>query len=266
MNVSNSTLEQLFKPMGEYNPTTNDVMEKIAKALIPVGIALLGILFMIEISSTMKKFKMEDGGLGVEVWADLAMKYFVAFVLIMTSGYIVDGMVWFGIQIAKWINSILSIAGMSDAIPQMSKVSWWAKPIVFLFEVFAYIAVFLSGEIAKILIFLRGVQLYIVKAMAPILIAFFVNEELRSIAVGYLKQIMALVLQGALLVLIIGLIPVLTANDYLSFGSFDGGIWQNAGTLIVNVMTYIALILKYIAIIILLIGSQGMAKRFVGAM
>lgn len=266
MNVPDSTLNQLYKTLGEYNPTTNEVMEKISKALIPLGIALLGLLFMIEMGNTTKKFKLDDGGLGTEVLVDLAAKYVVAFLLIMSSGYIVDGIVWFGIQIAKWINSIISVTGTSDVIPQMGKVSWWAKPIVFLFQIFAYIALLVSGWIANILIFLRGIQLYIVKAMAPILIAFFVNDELRSIAIGFLKQIMALVLQGALLVLIIGLIPVLTANDYLSFGSFDGSFWSNAGTLIVNIMTYVQLILKYIAIIIILIGSQGMAKRFVGAM
>lgn len=266
MNVPKSTLDQLFQSLGEYNPTTNEIMEKIAKVLIPLGIAILGILFMVELSNTTKKFKTEEDRLGVEVLADLAMKYIVAFILIMMSGYIVDGIVWFGIQIAKWINSIVTIAGTSDAIPQMGKVSWWAKPIVFLFQIFAYIALWLSGVIANILIFLRGIQLYIVKAMAPILIAFFVNDELRSIAVGYIKQIMALVLQGALLVLIIGLIPILTANDYLSFASFEGGVWSSAGALVINIMIYISLILKYVAIIIILIGSQGMAKRFMGAM
>ncbi|GGD03362.1 type III secretion system protein PrgH [Enterococcus wangshanyuanii] len=266
MNIPESTLNQLFQSLGEYNPTTNEVMGKIAKVLIPLGLAILGILFMVEMTSVTKKFKMEDGGLGVEVLTDLAMKYIIAFVLIMSSGYIVDGIVWFGIQAAKWINSVVTITGTSDAIPQMGKVSWWAKPLVLLFQVFAYIALFLSSFITNILIFLRGIQLYIVKAMAPILIAFFVNDELRSIAVGYIKQIMALVLQGALLVLIVGLIPILMANDYLSFASFEGGVWDNAGALMINIMIYVVLIFKYVAIIIILIGSQGMAKRFMGAM
>jgi len=39
-----------------------------------------------------------------------------------------------------------------------------------------------------------------------------------------------------------------------------------AGTIIINVMTYFNLILKYVAVIILLVGSQGFAKRLVGAM
>ncbi|WP_197724945.1 hypothetical protein [Enterococcus faecium] len=122
-----------------------------------------------------------------------------------------------------------------------------------------------ASVITNILVFLRSVQLYIVKAVAPILIAFFVSEEMKSTAVGFLKQVMAFALQGALLILLIGLIPVLTTNDFLSI-SFSGGFWDKAGEVIQCIMTYIALILKYIAIIILLIGSQNMAKRFVGAM
>ncbi|MDT2115042.1 type IV secretion system protein, partial [Enterococcus faecalis] len=182
------------------------------------------------------------------------------------SGYIIDGIVWFTIQAAKWINSIVTATGTSEAIPQVGKVSWWAKPIVGLFEVFAYLALWLSSVITKILIFLRGVQLYMIKALAPLFVAFFVHDELRSIAMGYMKQIMAYALQGALLVLLMGLIPILTANDYLSFASFDGGIWANASAFVLNIMTYCALILKYVAVIILLVGSQGFAKRLVGAM
>ena len=108
--------------------------------------------------------------------------------------------------------------------------------------------------------------MYMIKALAPLFVAFFVHDELRSIAMGYMKQIMAYALQGALLVLLMGLIPILTANDYLSFASFDGGIWANASGFVLNIMTYCALILKYVAVIILLVGSQGFAKRLVGAM
>ncbi|MCD5208455.1 type III secretion system protein PrgH, partial [Enterococcus faecalis] len=120
--------------------------------------------------------------------------------------------------------------------------------------------------IANILIFLRGIQLYMIKALAPLFVAFFVHDELRSIAMGYMKQIMAYALQGVLLVLLLGLIPILTANDYLSFESLEGGILAGAGAIIINVMTYFNLILKYVAVIILLVGSQGFAKRLVGAM
>ncbi|WP_410500898.1 hypothetical protein [Enterococcus faecalis] len=134
------------------------------------------------------------------------------------------------------------------------------------FQIFAYIALVLSSIIANILIFLRGIQLYMIKALAPLFVAFFVHDELRSIAMGYMKQIMAYALQGVLLVLLLGLIPILTANDYLSFESLEGGILAGAGAIIINVMTYFNLILKYVAVIILLVGSQGFAKRLVGAM
>ncbi|WP_447382756.1 type IV secretion system protein [Enterococcus faecalis] len=137
---------------------------------------------------------------------------------------------------------------------------------IFFFQIFAYIALVLSSIIANILIFLRGIQLYMIKALAPLFVAFFVHDELRSIAMGYMKQIMAYALQGVLLVLLLGLIPILTANDYLSFESLEGGILAGAGAIIINVMTYFNLILKYVAVIILLVGSQGFAKRLVGAM
>jgi hypothetical protein len=260
MNIPESTLNQLFKGLGEYNPTTNEIMEKIAKVLQPLGIAILAILFLIELSDQAKKFNRDDGGMTIEVLANIGLKYLIGVVVILGSGYIIDGIVWFGVQAAKWTNSVMSASGTDEVIPGMGKADWWAKPIIFLFQVFTYIALWVSEFAANILIFLRGVQLYIVKAVLPMIVAFFVSEELRSIAVGIIKYIMGLVLQGVLLVIIIGLIPVLMQNDLLQMTASGGG------SLIENVMTYVALICKYVAIIILIVGSQGMAKRFMGAM
>lgn len=262
MNIPESTLNQLFKGLQEYNPTTNDIMNKIAIVLQPLGIAIVGILFMIELTNYSKKFDKEDGGLTVEVLANIGVKYLIAFVLIMGSSYMMDAILWIGVQASKWINSIITIEAAKDVIPAMAKTPFWARPLVFLFEIFANVALWLSEVITNILIFLRSIQLYIVKAIAPILIAFFVHDELRSIAVGYFKYVMALALQGALLVLIIGLIPILTKNDILSLAPSGEGV----GAIMMNIMTYIALIFKYIAIIIVLISSQNMAKRFMGAM
>lgn len=266
MNIPEGTLDQLFMNLGDYNPVTNEAMEKIAIALQAVGIAIVSILFLVELNSYVKKFDSDSGGLTTEVYLHLAIKYLIAYALIMTSSQLVDAIVWFGIQIGQIINSVVEVTGIDDAIPPLSKMKMWERVIAFFFRIFAYIALLFSGWIANILIFLRGIELYIIKAVAPILVAFYVHDELRSITVGFIKYVMAVVLQGALLVLIIGLIPIITSNDYLAFGSLDGNLVENAGTAIVNIIDYVALILKYIVVIILLIGSQRKAKQFMGAM
>jgi hypothetical protein len=265
MNIPDGTLDQLFKGMKGYNPTTYEIIGTITKALEPIGLAILGLLFMLEISGTYKRFAQEDGTIPIELLGTIALKYAVASALILGSGTIINFMLWVGIQGMKWVNSLIDIAATSDAIPQMGDVDWWAKPIVFLFEIFAYGAMAIAGWITNVLIFLRMIQFYIAKAIAPIFIAFFVSEELRSIAVGFFKHVGALVLQGLLIVIILGLIPILTANDYLGFGAMDGDAWANAGTLITNIFSYFTLILKYVVIVMLLIGSQGLSKRLAGA-
>ncbi|MBO6405281.1 type III secretion system protein PrgH, partial [Enterococcus faecalis] len=45
MNIPKGTTEQLFKSLAEYNPARTEAMPKIPKVLVPLGIALLGILF-----------------------------------------------------------------------------------------------------------------------------------------------------------------------------------------------------------------------------
>lgn len=266
MNIPKETLDQLFMNLGEYNPVTNDAMERIAIALRLVGIAIVSILFLVELNSYVKKFDSDSGGLTSEVYLHLAIKYLMAYALIMTSNYLVDGIVWFGIKIGQIINSIVEVVGVDDAIPPLKKMKMFERIFAFMFRIFAYLALILSGWIGTILIFLRGLELYIIKAFAPILLAFFVHDDLRSITIGFVKYVMAVVLQGALLVLIIGLIPIITANDFLGMGALDGNLLEKAGTAISNIIEYFTLILKYIVVIVLLIGSQRKAKQFMGAM
>lgn len=266
MNIPKGTLNQLFKTLSSYNPVTNQAMEKIASVLQPVGIAILAILFLLELQNYSKKFDSEEGGMTAEIYLSISIKYVTAYFLIMTSSMIVDGIVWFSIQIGKWINSVVVVTGTNDVIKPLAKMKMWERPIPFLFRILTYVAMALSSWIAKIIIFLRAIDLYIIKAVAPIMVAFFVHDELRSITVNFLKYVMAVAFQGALLILILGLIPILTANDFTSFSSLNGSAWQNTGAVIKNVIEYVGLIGKYVVIIMLLIGSQRKAKQLMGAM
>ena len=265
MNISDETLDQLFKSLKEYNPTTNAVMEKIAIAMQLFGMVIVLILFLVELQDTSRKFNRDDGGMTIEVLLNIAAKYLIAWVFIMISSQLIDGTLWFFIQMSKWIHSMLPLGSQEDVIPGMEKGSWFQRGLLFLFQILAYIAIAIASFTTKILIFLRGIQLYILKALAPVLIAFFVSEEMKQTAMGWLKQVLAYALQGALLILIIGLIPIITKNDFLST-NLQGPIWENAGKVVMNIITYLTLILKYIVIIFLLIGSQNLAKRLIGAM
>ena len=266
MKIPKFTLDQLYQSLSEYNPTTNEIMGKIASVLQPLAMAIVAILFLVELANFSKKFDSEQGGMTPEVLMNIALKYAVAAIFIASSGILIDTVAWFGIQASKWIDSLISSNATQEVIPAIGKVPFWQKPILFLFEVLAYIFVWLSSIIGSILIWLRSVQLYIYKAIAPILIAFFVSDELRSIAVGFFKGLMALALQGALIVLIVGLIPILSANELLSFNAIEGGFMSGAAAVIINILKYVVLIVKYIAIMVILLGSQNMAKKFMGAM
>lgn len=266
MDISKGTLDQLFQTLSKYNPVTNTAMEKIATVLQPVGLAILSILFLLELLNYSKKFDSEEGGMTANIYLTIGLKYFIAMVLIMTSSMIVDGIVWIGIQTGQWINSIVAITGKDDVIPPLAKMKMWERIFPFFFRIFAYLAMIISGWLANIIIFLRGLELYIIKAIAPILVAFFVHDELRSITIGFFKYIMAVVLQGALLVLILGLIPILTANDFSAFTPLDGSLLENAGAALKNIFDYVVIIAKYVVVMILIIGSQRKAKQFMGAM
>lgn len=266
MSISKDLIDQLTKGLEGYDKTLYGTTGKISAAIQPVAFVILLILYMVEITSIYKKLNQEGGEISIQIISVLAMKYLAAFVLINAAGTIINSILWFGIQITKHANSVLGEPSITSSIPSIldGKVSWWAKPIVFLFKVFAWIAMLLADLIARLLILIRMLNLYLVRAIAPILVAFYMNDETKSMATGFFKHVGALVLQGVLILLIIGFIPVILSSSVFNVDLTASG-FKGAGELITGILSAIILIVKYVVVIILLIGSQNLAKRLVGA-
>ena len=95
--------------------------------------------------------------------------------------------------------------------------------------------------------------MYILKAVSPLIVAFFMSEQTRPVAINFLKHFSAYAFQGLLLVIIVKLYPALITDDMLKAGSGD---W----------VTAFASIAKSIVYIIALFGSQRLAKSLLNAM
>uniref|UniRef100_UPI00359C19F6 type III secretion system protein PrgH n=1 Tax=Lactococcus garvieae TaxID=1363 RepID=UPI00359C19F6 len=260
MDISADLLKQIYDSLQQYNPTVNALTGKVEAAMRLFGMAILAILFIMELQETSMRLDREEGGLTYEILGQLAINYMIAFVLVNNAGHLIDAIVWFGGWIAKWMGKIMPTGSILQNIPDpKGNMHWYIRPLVYFFQALAQICQWLISALATLIVFLRATAMYTYKAFSPLIVAFFMSKELRQIAVGFLKQFAAIVLQGALLIFVIGIMSTSVVSD-LSFTMSSKSSWLS------NIGVYVAVILKQFAMGYLVIGSQGLAKRILGAM
>lgn len=259
MDVTTDTVRQIFKNLHDYNPVVSGVIDKVTKVLIPISLALLAILFMVEWLEFRKQLIKEGGTPTMELLANLAIKYIMAYALIMLSPYIVDAVIWLGIQISEWINSVMPSQNLKTTIPTIKgSIAWYEKPFLYVLMAIAQVVDWLGSWITSIIVYLRALTLFFYKGLAPLMVVFFMNDELRSISLGFLKQLGALVIQGSLLILIIGIYPAIVSSDFLTVSA--------SGDFLSNVGAFFSVIGKAVIFILLIIGSQRLANKLMGVL
>lgn len=104
----------------------------------------------------------------------------------------------------------------------------------------------------KVMVLLRFIELYFYKAIAPVIVAFWMGDDTRHIAKNFLKTFGAIALQSAVIVLLLAIWQGLNIDAVIKIskdswvGAFAAGF------------SYIG---KCIVFLILLFGSQRKAKQ-----
>lgn len=259
MNIDKETLSQVLMSLKDYNPTANDLMEKLSTALTPVALVILGVLMYMEYCDLNKKLAVEQGRVNMELFISVSWKYMVAFVCVMASDRIVDSLVWINSAAGHILDHIVPNKTMSDVKvqPVMKGLNWLQKGFINAAEGMTHFALWTSELVTKLVNFMRFVTLYMIKGVGPLLFAFFVSDEFREIAKGFLKQVFAVVFQGLVLLLILRLFPTIMTDDLVQVAA--SGKFQEA---LANVFIAFA---KAIIFIVTVVGSQRIAKQWIGA-
>lgn len=124
----------------------------------------------------------------------------------------------------------------------------------------AMVVLFLSwaAKIAAVLLILiRMVQVYLYLAISPIPLATFPSQEYSQIGKNFLKQFVAVSVQGTLIYLVVRFLPAMIAtaletNLFVSGETITGALAVGA--------------LYSLAILITLMGTQQLSRRICGAM
>lgn len=201
----------LLKSLNEYNPAIDAAVVAINKTLLLVGYILLSIFLMIQLLEWNQLMGGRWDKIPMKFWMELAFKYLAAFLVVTNSAAILDGLMWLLDSGANLIANKFNIedyaytfelGGVKGAIAKMvlnligGTVSIIANLIVFIVNI------------------MRFMELYFLKAIAPILLACLMNNTVRPIAIKFFKYFSAYVLI-ALGLTVVGIIyPILFTSNF----------------------------------------------------
>ncbi|EPW98349.1 hypothetical protein [Streptococcus agalactiae] len=241
-------LTELTKGLGSYNKSVNSSIIAVNKSLMAVGYILVSVLFLIEMLSWYRFIRNQGGEMTWKLFLEVAVKYFIAYFLVAQSGAILNAIMWFTNGITKLIGVDLSGDTMFEYI-DIKKGNPFIRHPINLVARFVGVAAMLS---IKVMVLLRFIELYFFKAIAPVLVAFWMGDSTRHIAINFFKMFGAIALQGAVIVLTLLIWQGFNIDTAvrISKDSWLGGYADG--------FSYIG---KCVVFLILLIGSQRKAKQ-----
>ncbi|ELY5748271.1 type IV secretion system protein [Streptococcus iniae] len=243
-------MDSVTKSLAEYSSTVNNYSDKISSALIPLASILILAFFLMDVLSWNKRLGQEGGSLTVQLWMEIALGYVIAFVLVHNTTEIFDFIVFVFNKGIALVNGVLPKNTFKSDIDTSGISGWIFKQVI---KMIAWFTERIADVCVNILVFMRFFQMYIIKAVAPLIVAFFMSEQTRPIALNFIKQFSAYAFQGLVLLIIFKLYPALVTDDLFKASSGDG-------------IAAFASIAKSVVYIITLFGSQKLAKSLLNLM
>ena len=247
----NLDIRELTSSLSSYSSATNQAVNMMADAVRPIGYILLGLFFWFEMASWSQMVKSRGGALTQKIWLEALMKYLFAFIMLSASSQICDA-------ILELLNIVVKvIAHVTPTIKTTidSNISggkgWFEKQII---GFVGFIVGKVSNIILGIIVFLRYLDLYMLKAIAPLLVAFFMMDSLRSVTINFLKYFAASAFIDVILIIVSVVYDSIVAADILKVTTGSSDSWGTA----------FASIAKGVIYIFVMIGSGRKAKQLLG--
>lgn len=241
-----NTIKDLLKSLDAYNPSVNRAMNGINKSFQTVGLLIVAILMAVEMLSWYRYLKDQNGGFSIQLFVEIAMKYVIAIFLVLNAGIFVKVFILLSGKFAELIgaNDFKEIGAFAQIKKGFLPIRWTVNILAWIFGSFTMLSV-------KAITLLRFVELYLDKAVAPIIVAFWMADSTRVIATNFFKRAIAISFQAVIIIIILAIWKGFQIDASLKMSS-DGFIGQFADGAV-----YIT---KCVIFAILLLGSQRTAK------
>lgn len=240
-------LSELTKGLGGYNSSVNSSMNAINKSLMAIGYILVSILFLLELLSWYRFIRNQGGEMTWKLFLEVAVKYFIAYFLVSQSGAILNAILWFTNGITKLIGVDFKGAGFQYVPIKNGKYG-----IRLMIDGIGFIVGAAATLSVKVMVLLRFIELYFYKAIAPVIVAFWMGDDTRHIAKNFLKTFGAIALQSAVIIILLAIWQGFKVDTAMQL---DKNSWLGTYA---PAISYIG---KCVIFLILLFGSQRKAKQ-----
>ncbi|MBF0780599.1 MULTISPECIES: type IV secretion system protein [unclassified Granulicatella] len=245
-------VDELTKTLSSYSSHANTGMSLISSALRPIAFILLGIFFLLEMNNWKKLLESRGQSITKKLFIELIIKYIFSVLFILMSDTILDALVELGTILIKIVNNAVPLQSFLYEFDP-GEINGWIEAMIV--GLFGKVIQFIANLILLLLIFMRFVELYILKAIAPILVAFFMSDSLRSITINFFKRYIAYVLSGMVLLVVSVVYNYLIQDDILkAVGQASGG----------DLGAAFASIAKGVMYILMIAGMTRKVKQLVG--
>ncbi|MGT2918919.1 hypothetical protein ACVR0Q_04515 [Streptococcus canis] len=241
-------LSELTKGLESYNSSVNNSMTAVNKSLMAIGYILVSILFLLELLSWYRFIRNQGGEMTWKLFLEVAVKYFIAYFLVSQSGAILNAILWFTNTVTKLIGVDLSGSNLFE-FKALKKGAYGIRTGL---NFLAYLIGATAIVSIKVMVLLRFIELYFYKAIAPVIVAFWMGDDTRHIAKNFLKTFGAIALQSAVIIILLAIWQGFKVDTAMQL---DKNSWLGTYA---PAISYIG---KCIIFLILLFGSQRKAKQ-----
>lgn len=245
-------LTDLTQTLSSYSQQANEAVTAMSSGLRPMAFILLSICFLLELNNWKSMLNLRGQGMTRKLWIELAIKYVFAVILIMFSSVIADAILEIGNIIVKIIGRIVTLENIMYQF-ELGDIGGWIERMII--DLIGKAVQFIANVIIILLLLMRFIELYILKAIAPVLIAFFMSESLRSVTITFFKSYITYVLVTVLMLIVTVVFNMLANEDLLNLiGSVASGEMGIA----------FASLAKGIVYILMMAGIVRKAKQWIG--
>lgn len=232
------------------------IMDVVQPVALGVGLALLILLGMLELYNLSQQHQLYSGGSSLEMMFVAMLKFFVGIIVVSYAPALANAVFSVGQAVVQMLADALAAllgAGMGDLLSGeegeqpgffMSLVVW-----AVMFVQLLVVAGVSLGRLVKGILFVM---------FAPIPVAMLFGSETKSIGIGYARNMIALCIQGAILVAVMAFFPMLADFVQEVCKEAWGGVLGIATAIVVKIVIAVQ-------VIAITLKSSAISKELVGA-
>lgn len=247
-------LDTLTKTLSTYSEQTNTATTSIATGLRPIALILIAIFLLIELNDWKKMLESRGQSITKRLYVEIGVKYFIAVVLVLSSTLVTD----FVLEITNIITNLVNKAVPLENFLYVFELGETSGIIEDIFYgLIGGIVQFIANLITIILFMLRFIELYILQAIAPIIVAFFMLDSLRATTINFFKMYLSYAMVSVLMIIVAVIFNKLVSDTTLNIFSSIVGQGPNS--------TALSSLTKGILYIVTMAGIVKKAKSLIGA-